>query len=188
MEEYNIQNQIKRIALSLFGLILLGALCSYLFKSSIQSLGLWTIEKMGIYGIVLGTLITDTSPIPLTSEPIALIGLGADLNVVEIIVAMSITSHFAGPIGYGCGYLLKTIPNVQDFAQSRFPTIFQFMRNHGIKGVCMGALLPIPYALTTWTAGLVGVSFWGTVAASSLRWIKTAVFVSLIWVGWTAVP
>jgi uncharacterized membrane protein YdjX (TVP38/TMEM64 family) len=97
---------------------------------------------------------------------------------------MSITSHFAGPLGYLCGHSLRGIPKVEQLLKGRLAPLSNFVRKHGVSAVAMGALLPIPYALTTWVAGFVGVGLWHTFLASSLRWVKTGLSVYLLSLGW----
>ncbi|MEC7984357.1 MAG: hypothetical protein VX278_04285 [Myxococcota bacterium] len=188
MKQYNTKEQIVRLAMTLIVLIILGGTCSYLCKESIETYGKILLETMGIYGLMLGTLITDTSPMPLTSEPFAILGLGADIPIHRIIIAMSFASHIAGALGYGLGRFINYFPQKKTFLVSRFPTVFSFMNRHGIKGVCLAAILPIPYAIATWSAGIVGIGFWSTFAASSLRWVKTTLYVSLLWFGWEVIP
>ena len=174
-----------RIVFALIGLVLIGILGAYFGRSYIETAGLWLIDKYGLWGIAMATLITDTSPLPLTSEPVALLGLGAEIPFWHIILFMGGTSHLCGPLGYGFGalvgrvglkHIVKRIPSLQP--------VIGYVRQHGVKAVAMGALLPIPYALTTWTAGALGVSFWGVCAASTLRWLKTLIYVSLLAGGW----
>ncbi|MEC8381845.1 MAG: hypothetical protein VXZ96_16060 [Myxococcota bacterium] len=174
-----------RIIAALIGLVLLGSLGAYFGRGYIEMAGTWLIHNYGLWGIAMATLITDTSPLPLTSEPVALLGLGAEIPFWHIILFMGGTSHLCGPLGYGFGalvgrvglkHIVKKIPTLQP--------VIAYVRQHGVKAVAMGALLPIPYALTTWTAGALGVSFWGVCAASSLRWLKTLIYVSLLAGGW----
>ena len=97
---------------------------------------------------------------------------------------MSLTSHLCGPLGYFCGHLLGKVPNFKTKLQNRIPMAYNWIEKHGVKGVALAAILPIPYALSTWTAGLIGISFWGVLLASTLRWVKTALYVGLLASGW----
>lgn len=169
---------------SLLFLVLLGGLCAFLAKAQIESAGEWLLSKYGLFGISIATLITDTSPLPLTSEPIALLGVGAKIPIWKLIVVMSATSHLSGPLGYILGKSVSKIEAVQNLLSGRIAPFMNFVRQNGLKAVAMGAILPIPYALTTWTAGALGVSFWGVVTVSSLRWVKTSIYIGLIAIGW----
>lgn len=184
MDNFSASKQSVQLVLSLVVLVLIGGLCGILFRHQIEAIGTYLIDQLGLWGLVIGTLITDTSPLPLTSEPIAIIGLGAKIPLWKIICTMSITSHIAGPIGYLCGRSLRTQPFVIGLLSGKLVSLRDFVHTHGAMAVAMGALLPIPYALTTWIAGSVGVGLWQTFVASSLRWIKTALYVYLLSLGW----
>ena len=183
-KEISPKKQIIQAIIGLLILIVVGAGCSYLLREEIQFYGTMLIENFGLWGLVMGTIITDTSPLPLSSEPVAILGLGADLNLLDIIWTMSLTSHLSGPLGYFLGNIFSKTRLVSYLLNHKLVYIKEFVQKHGIKAVCMGALLPIPYALTTWTAGAVGISFWGTFWASSLRWVKTSLYVYLLSLGW----
>ena len=183
-DNYSEKVQLKKLVVALIVLLSLGAFCRFCFKDQVMAIGHSLYDRFGPFSLVLGTLITDISPLPLTSEPVALIGLGAGMSLLNIILIMSVTSHLAGPIGYSFGYLLGKVPTIKNRFTKRLPTVCNWIEKHGVKGVALAAILPIPFALTTWTAGLLGVNFWGVVLASSLRWLKTATYVSLLAGGW----
>jgi membrane protein YqaA with SNARE-associated domain len=175
---------LTKILGSLFFLVVLSGVCALLAKAQIESTGEWLLNKYGLLGVSIATLITDTSPLPLTSEPIALLGVGANIPIWKLIVVMSATSHLCGPLGYVLGKSVSKIEGVQKLLTGRIAPFMNFVRQNGLKAVAMGAILPIPYALTTWTAGALDVSFWGVVKVSSLRWVKTSIYIGLIAVGW----
>ena len=184
MEEISTKKQTLKLLVTLIILVAIGGACGVLFRSQIEILGSWLISQLGLWGLVIGTLITDTSPLPLTSEPIAIIGFGAKIPLLTIICTMSATSHLAGPLGYLCGHSIRNFGSVQKLLQGRLKPLGDFVHKHGVAAVAMGALLPIPYALTTWIAGAVGIGFWYTFLASTLRWVKTALYVYLLSLGW----
>jgi membrane protein YqaA with SNARE-associated domain len=184
-DTYNPKKQIRPLVTTLLVLFGLGILSSFLLEGIIRDLADTMFARFGTWGIVIGTMITDTSPFPLPAEPVALIGLGANVPLWKVILIMSGTSHVAGLIGYGCGRSLGKIPGLKQKFEARYPKIFLFMQKHGVKGVAIAAITPIPYALTNWAAGVAGVSFKGVFLACSLRWIKTPLYVLLFAGGWT---
>ena len=174
----------KKLLLSVIGLIALGGLCGYLFKDIIIRAGTWSVEHFGLEGIALATLLIDSCPVPMTSEPLILLALGANINWINLALLMSLASHLACIIGHTGGKALRKYPNLVGQIENLFPDIFIFMRENGVHGVLLGALLPIPYAITTWLAGLNSVPFWPVFFASSGRWFKNFVTVALIAWGW----
>ena len=51
--------------------------------------------------------------------------------------------------------------------------------------VGVAAFLPLPYSVSTWTAGALGVRYHWVAAASLLRYPKTALYLWLIASGWS---
>lgn len=177
----------KMILQFIFGLMLLvavGALCAWFFRDEVQYYGSLFIENYGLMGIAVGTLICDTSPIPLTNEPIALIALGAGIPFWEIVITMSFASHCGAPIGYICGYFLGKQPWFLKLVSQKYPNAFNKGQRYAVRAVALGALLPIPYAITTWVAGAVNADFKMVVLAGTFRWIKNIMSVSLVAGGW----
>ena len=184
-DQYDPRKQIRPIVTTLLVLFALGILSSFLLEGIIRDVADSIFSRFGTWGIVIGTMITDTCPFPLPAEPVALIGLGANVPLWKVILIMSATSHVAGIVGYGCGRSLGRIPGLRKNFEARYPKIFHFMKKHGLKGVAIAAVTPIPYAVTNWAAGVVGVSFKGVVLACGLRWIKTPIYVLLFAGGWS---
>jgi membrane protein YqaA with SNARE-associated domain len=177
----------KMIVKFIFGLLLLiasAAFCAWAFHEEVEHYGQLFIDKYGLLGIAIGTLICDTSPIPLTNEPLALIALGANIPFWHIVVTMSIASHCGAPLGYLCGYFLGKQNWFQKLVQNKHPDLMDKGKEYAVRAVALGALLPIPYAITTWVAGAVQADFKMVVLAGSLRWIKNTISVSLVIGGW----
>ena len=65
--------------LGLLSLVLLGIGCAMMFSEQISAIGELFLNHFGLWGVGLFTLITDSSPIPLTSEPVALMAMGANI-------------------------------------------------------------------------------------------------------------
>lgn len=176
--------KIIRLVLGLLSLVALGALCAWLFQEEVRRYGTFFVDAYGLWGIAIGTLICDTSPIPLTNEPLALIAIGADIPLWQIIITMSAASHCGAPVGYTCGLVMGKQSWFQALVQRKYPDALEKGRPYAIRAVALGAVLPIPYAITTWAAGAMKAGFWKTCLAGSLRWIKNAVTVSIIAGGW----
>lgn len=175
---------LRTIIFGFLGLILLGAFCAWLFKKELTQVGEWFIGNYGLWGIGFGTLITDSSPIPLTSEPFAILALASGVPVWKLIIVMSIASHLGAPLGYTGGYVLGKQAWFQRIIERRFPSWQEKGVDHAVKVVAIGALFPVPYALTTWFAGSVQADFKRVLLVASFRWIKTAITLALLAGGW----
>ena len=75
---------------------------------------------------------------------------------------------------------------IRQMAHRFNPEAAAWIEARGAWGVAVAALLPIPYALATWTAGAMKVSLRDVMLASLLRVPKTAFYVALLAAGWGA--
>ena len=185
-EEFKVDG--KLLARAGFGLLVVlgvAALAGILLREPIEAVAGVFIDRFGWAGLFAGVVITDASPIPMTHEPILLLGVAEGLNAWKIGVVASLASVCAGPVGYTGGWLLRTRSDARHWLEDRAPGMVRFLRDWGATGVAIAALLPIPYALATWTAGLLGVRFAKVVLASLLRIPKTLFYLFLIVQGWS---
>ena len=178
------RRQLVKLLGGIFLLALVGISCAWLFREEIEYLGKIFIDRYGLFGIALGTLICDTSPLPLTNEPLALIALGAGIPFWKVVATMSFASHTAAPIGYACGYFLGQQQWIKNWIQHKYPDVLNKGKTYAVKAVILGAILPVPYALTTWSAGIMKANFWLVCWAGGLRWIKNIIAVGALAGGW----
>ncbi len=142
------------------------------------------LERFGLAGVFGGVLFTDTSPLPLTHEPVLLLGVSAGIDPWTIFAVAATASTLAGPVGYFGGWCVRRSRRFREWMTTRAPEFTDWMQRHGAQGVAVAALLPIPFAVSTWTAGMTAVNFWKVLAASTLRVPKTAFYLWLIVKGW----
>ena len=100
MSKYDNPTSKMRLIWGLLGLIALGTGCAYLFKDIIIEYGQWTVQHFGLEGILFFTMLIDSSPLPLTSEPLVLLALGANINPINLALGMSVFSHLACIVGW----------------------------------------------------------------------------------------
>ena len=175
---------LRRLIFGLLGLIAFGAFCAWLFQEQLTHIGEWFIGNFGLWGIAIGTLITDTSPIPMTSEPLAVLALASNVPVWQLILIMSFASHMGAPVGYTGGYFLGKQHWFQRIVEKRFPNWKDKGADYAIRMVAIGALFPVPYAITTWFAGSVQADFRRVFLVSSFRWVKNLITILLLAGGW----
>jgi len=174
-----------RAAVGLLVVLSAAAVAGVWLREPITAFSSALIDRVGWAGVFVGVLITDTSPLPLTHEPVLLMAVADGLNVWAIGGVAATASVVAGPLGYLGGRLLGRSAHIEAWLLRRSPGMVGFLRRWGATGVAIAALLPIPYALATWTAGLAEVRFLHLCAASLLRIPKTLFYLWLIVQGWS---
>ena len=93
-------------------------------------------------------------------------------------------SVLSGIVGYGLGFALVSRSRLRGWVDRKHPGFIRFMERHGHKGVAVAALLPIPFAVATWSAGMTRIGLGGVALASLLRIPKAGFYLWLIVTGW----
>ena len=173
----------RLIRKSFVGLVLIlgvAGLTGVLFKEPLQAVGGAFIDNFGLAGLFAGVIVTDASPLPLTNEPLIFLARGAGVGAGVIFAIVSAASVTAGAVGYWSGRLFGGRFGLEAWMDRRQPALAHYMRRYGAEGVAIAALLPIPFALSTWSAGVLGAPFWKVMIAALLRIPKTGFYVVLI--------
>ncbi len=177
---------VLKAAVGVLALLAFAALTGLLLREPITVAATWLYAHLGLAGIFLGVLIADSSPIPMTHEPVTFLAVSAGESFWRLLVTSGTASVLAGPTGWTGGRLARSNQRFCDWMQRRFPKLVDLMERHGAKGLAIAALLPVPFAIATWLAGMTAVRFGPLCAASLLRFPKTAFYLWLLYLGWNA--
>jgi membrane protein YqaA with SNARE-associated domain len=167
-------------------MMVVAGLSGLLLQQPLRTFGSWTMDQFGLWGLFFGTMFTDSSPLPLTNEPLMMLALAAGVSPLTILWVVSTASVIAGFVGYACGSMVARHPRLRAWILSRSPELAQWMKNRGGLAVAVAALLPIPYSLATWSAGIVHTPLRAVALGTLFRIPKTAFYLALIWLGWSA--
>ncbi|MCO4770730.1 MAG: VTT domain-containing protein [Deltaproteobacteria bacterium] len=171
---------IRKSIVGLIVILAVAGLTGVLFKEPLQAIGAAFIDNFGLAGLFVGVIITDASPLPLTNEPLVFLARGAGLDVWTIFGVVSAASVVAGAFGYWSGRIFGGMLGLEEWLNTKQPALAHYMRRYGAEGVAIAALLPIPFALSTWSAGILHVPFLKVMVAALVRIPKTAFYVLLI--------
>lgn len=162
----------RHLIQALFGLITLlfvmGAL-GHLFEAELHVVTHWVVSQMGFSGMALTLMLTDTLVTPFPPDILlAVIANSAMSAQWPIYVGLlGLVSVCAGMTGYGIGRWLGHF----QWAQSLFNRLTdeqrRFIQRYGFWAVVIGAITPLPYSVTCWSAGALGIR-WVVVLSASL--------------------
>lgn len=171
-------------ALSVVVIVAAAAVLGVLFREPLTVLGHRFVDRFGLLGMFLGTLFIDTSIVPLSTDPLLLIGVSGELPFWPMFFVTGIASVLSGPLGYACGAMLDRGTRIGPVLRRRFPRFLHLLEEHGIKAMVAAALLPIPFSATTWSAGISRLGLGRVALVSLLRIPKTGFYLWLIAKGW----
>lgn len=175
---------VRRGLVGLVVLLGVAGMTGWLLRDPVVEAGRWFVDALGPAGLFTAVTLVDASPVPMTNEPLVLLALGGGLGPWTIFAIVSGASVLAGFVGHVSGALVDRRLPIGDYVERKQPEAARWIRTRGAWGVAVAAVLPMPYALATWTAGAMGVPLRHVMLASLLRVPKTAFYVWLLTTGW----
>jgi len=175
---------LRRLLIGAALALALGAVCGVLLREPLVEWGGGFIDRFGLAGLFLGTLITDSSLLPLTNEPLVLLAISGGTSPWTAFAVTSTASVLAGPLGWALGRLVARRTPLGLWLHRRYPDVAALLARRGARFVAVAALLPFPFAVSTWLAGATDVPLAPLLLASLLRVPKTAFYVALLTGGW----
>ena len=175
-----------RIIVGLLALLLAVFFLGWFFREPLASGANFFVEKFGIIGVFILMLVVDAWAFPpLAHEPILLFAYVGGIPVLDIAVVAGFGSFLAGLTGYGVGMLLGRLKRIKDL-QASFG-IDVMIKRHGLWIVAIAAVSPIPFAVATYSAGVLRLPFGWFALACALRIPKVAIYVGMIALGWSII-
>ena len=158
----------------------LAAIAGVLFREPLFGAGSWVVEQYGVTGLAVAVLVVDTFPTPMSYVPFMALGLAGGLSMTEVLVVSSIASYVAGCTGYAIGRTIGLPARLEAWIHRRYPRVQEMLDRYGGWGVAAIALLPVPLAVGTWSAGSLRVNARQAAVALLLRVPKTMVYVIVL--------
>ena len=166
-----IQKKLLLMFLGMVGLFLLGAFVNLHLETEIREATWMITERFGFFGLALLLFCSDSLISPIPPELILMIVAKGPLaeNWVPYVGVLGILSATGGVLGWWIGRRLGHLRFVNrvigKFRQQNEDSIRRF----GFWFVALGALTPLPFSITCWTAGALDVPLRPLVYAALLR-------------------
>jgi len=173
---------VVKIALTLLGFLLLMFLIEHFCENFVADMSEAIMSWMGLPGLFLAVFLADGVPQPFTYVPLIFVAVKGAVSKPVVFLICTTGSYSAALVGYAVGKNLRSL-SCGDALFSKFtqkyPHVPDLMQRRGAVGVALAAFLPVPLAVTTWTAGSFGVHFPHFLLAGLCRAPKIALFVLL---------
>lgn len=141
------------------------------FEEEIHSFGKYLFSVMGLPGLSLLIFLGDSVVTPIPPDVALIIIKQADLadQAYRAVTMLGVVSVFAGFTGWGLGRFLRRTKLPRWIFGPKLDKAELMMKKFGPIAVSVGALTPIPYSVTTWTAGMFGLRFRRIILPTLLR-------------------
>lgn len=156
------------------------AVVAWLLQDQVLAVSGWFVEHLGLPGLFVGVMFTDT--LFFTNEPLLLAAYAGGLGFWPVLITASVSSVLAGFVGYGFGATLGRSAVVTRLFERYH--VFEFMKRYGFWFIVVAALTPFPYSVATWAAGATHTSLRTLFLGCLFRFPKTLFYFVLIVFGW----
>jgi membrane protein YqaA with SNARE-associated domain len=148
-------------ALSLIAIVFVAVLLTLKYRAELDAFTITVFDSIGIGGVVALLFITDAvvSPFPPDSVLILIAASPYHEHWLWLLPLLGVVSSLAGCTGYGIGRLLSSKPWAQRYFGSVHHRNEKLVSTYGPWAVALGALTPVPFSITCWTAGLLRLRF-----------------------------
>ncbi len=165
-----IQHNMLKALIALLAFLVGMAILGFMYEDEMAATTGWVVERVGFVGLAAILMVTDTlvTPFPpdLLLAVIAKSRLAADWPIY--VGLLGLVSVIAGMTGYGIGRWLGHFRWSQRLFGEFREDHRSFLRKYGFWGVAIGSVTPLPYSVTCWTAGVLGIQWTKVLAASIL--------------------
>lgn len=158
-------------ALSLAGIVLIAVVLTLRYRTELDAFTISVFDTIGIGGLVALLFITDAfvSPFPPDSVLILLAASPYHENWLILLPLLGLVSTAAGCVGFSCGRMLSRSAWAKRWFDNHHARNEEMVMKYGPWAVAMGALTPVPFSITCWTAGLLNLPFRSFILPALLR-------------------
>jgi uncharacterized membrane protein YdjX (TVP38/TMEM64 family) len=161
-------------------LIVVGAV-GYWFREPVELAAGRLVDAYGALGVLGTALVLDLVP-GVGPPPIVFIAYTGGMPWWEVVLFVGTGGVGSSAVGWALGRRAGRAAWLQRWL--RRSGILPLLRAHSWRGVFLAGLLPLPYVLTTLSAGASGVSLAATLIGATARYAKALLNVALIAAGW----
>jgi membrane protein YqaA with SNARE-associated domain len=149
-----------KAGLILFALLVMLGGAGVFFEAELFAVTHWTYETVGLAGLALILFSADALTAPIPPDFVLIVVANSELRASWpwLVPALGMLSAVAGGFGWLLGVRLGRAPLARRLL-GRFRQNQALVTRYGRWAVAFGALTPIPFSLTCWTAGMFHMRF-----------------------------
>jgi len=170
----------RNLYAALFGLaafIVVMGVIGFVYEDELAAMAEWVVQHIGFAGLAIILMVTDTLVTPFPPDILLIVIAKSHLAAYwpAYVGLLGVVSVVAGMTGYGIGRWLGHF----EWSQRLFGQFKEdhrgFIRKYGFWAVAIGSVTPLPYSVTCWTAGVLGLR-WTTVLAAAILFRLPRIF------------
>lgn len=165
-----IRENILKTLTGILIIVVMMAVLSFWFEHEMTMMTNWVVDRIGFAGLCLILLVTDTFVTPFLPDILLVVIAKSSLaeRWLYYVFILGVVSVFAGMLGWSIGRSLGQFQFIQRLYGKIGKKQRGFVDKYGFWAVVIGATTPLPYSVTCWTAGAMGLHWTKVLTASVL--------------------
>lgn len=171
------------------GLVLAGgaALVGALFQEELVAASEAFVAMFGGLGVVAGFWMADAAPMPFPPDAFTAFALFGGMPFWEVAALGSVGSVLGGMTGWSIGRWLSRTRAYRRVMDRHGATAERLLARYGDATLVAAILTPLPYSLTSWACGALGMPLGRFTAWSLVRSVRVAGYLWLVQLGFVSV-
>lgn len=176
---------VAQVFLPLVGVFVAVSLGAALFRPELKTLGVVFVNRFGYAGMAVGAFVSDAFMFPIPPQFYMLTAVTAGAPQLPSVTVICVSSVLAANVAYRIATSIARIPFMHNRIERSRVKIDPLFAKYGYYAVAIGAILPIPFSLLCYLAGLYRVPYRVYAVLVLLRVPRLLAFYLLIRLGWT---
>lgn len=180
----SLRSVIMQTVFAVLGVVAILIVAATFFKEPLTLFADWMVAQFGLAGILLGIAASDILSIPIPPDTFIFFAATSDMPALPVVTAMSLTSVICGNIAYFVGPQVQRIGFIRRRIEKWRPKGEALFLRWGVWAVAIGAISPLPYAMTCWFAGIYKMPYKKFFLATFTRIPRIVAYYYLFVLGW----
>lgn len=143
------------------------------------------VDYLGIWGVGLGILISDSLPAFMIPDAFLILGVVGNLGDLEVILFSSIGSIIGGSNSYAIGrYIIPKFRHGRHLIIKHEKKLIPYLEKYGVWAVVIAATTPLPYSWMCIVVGSFKMEYSKFLVCSLTRFPRFIVYYYAIKFGW----
>ncbi len=184
-ERRDVLSLVLRLMLGLVLVLVCVALLGYFLRPTGEAVARGFVKAFGVWGMALGTFLADGLHFPVPPQFYMLLAIASGTPAPQAFAAIALASMLAGAFGYllaGQASRLAWLARKTENARHLLARAFE---RYGYRAALVASLLPIPYSVLCYLAGLNRLPRMFVALLTALRVPKLVAFYYLVHLGWS---
>jgi membrane protein YqaA with SNARE-associated domain len=178
---------VVRFVLALVMMCMVVAAAGYLLRSPAEVLARGFVSRFGVWGMALGTLLADGLHFPIPPQFYMLLAVASNTPVHLAFPAIAFASLISGGLGYQLASWASRLGWLARRTERYRSLLLNAYQRRGYRAALVASLLPIPYSVLCYLAGLNRLPAAFLALVGVCRIPKLLGFYGLVYVGWSLV-